>query len=96
MSWDDLEMVTFRRTTDARWSFTVYGPGFKMICSNRGLEDVFQCIEQIQHWLATEPGASGGMESEPAGKPAKKPVVVKLSGEAIAKVRNVRRRRPES
>lgn len=96
MSWDELEMVTLRKTTDGGWSFTVYGPGFKMICSNRGLPDAFACIEQIQGWLVTEPVASGGMESEPAGKPAKKPVVVKLSGEAIAKVRNVRRRRPES
>jgi len=96
MSWDDLEMVTFRRTTDARWSFTVYGPGFKMICSNRGLEDVFACVEQIHCWLATEPVACGAMGSDPAGKPAKKPVVVKLSGEAMAKTRLVKARRQGS
>lgn len=93
MSWDDLEMVTFRRTTDGGWSFTVYGPDFRMVCSNRGLPDVFAGIEQIQHWLESEPVASGGMGSDPAGKPAKKAVVVKLTGEALGTVRNVKARR---
>lgn len=51
MTWDDLEMVTFKRTADNRWSFTVYGPGFCMWRSNRGLEDVFVAVMQIQECL---------------------------------------------
>lgn len=71
MTWDELEMVTLRKTTDNRWSFTVYADGFRMICSNRGLTDAFECIEQIINWLPTEPLASGGMRSKPAGVPQK-------------------------
>ncbi|TXH51711.1 MAG: hypothetical protein E6Q97_17795 [Desulfurellales bacterium] len=92
MTWDDIEMMNFRQTTDGNWSFTAYRKPFAMWRSNKGLPDVFACIEQIQAELVLETKAeeeaakamakgvagnaaskrksSGGMGSEPAGKPA--------------------------
>ena len=92
MTWDDLEMVNLRQTTDGKWSYTAYRKPFAMWLSNRGLEDVFACVEQITVELAKEPVASGGMGTEPAAAEARPRVKIRLSGEAAAVARHVKRR----
>lgn len=76
--WDDLEMVSLRRTTTNGWSFTVYADGFRMVLSNRDLPDVFACLEQILGWMGESVDASGGMKSEPAVHPAQ---IIAVTGE---------------
>lgn len=52
MTWDDIEMINLRQTTDGNWSFTAYRKPFEMWRSNKGLPDVFACMEQIISELA--------------------------------------------
>lgn len=52
MTWDDIEMVNLRQTTDGSWSYTAYRKPFEMWRSNKGLPDVFACMEQIIGELA--------------------------------------------
>lgn len=52
MMWDDLEMVNLRQTTDGRWSYTAYAKPFEMWRSNKGLPDVFACVEEIMGEIA--------------------------------------------
>lgn len=64
MTWDDLEMVTFRQTQDGQWSFTVYRKPFVMWRSNVGLPDVFACMEQIIECLGEEAAAAAALAAD--------------------------------
>lgn len=64
MTWDDLEMVTFRQTQDGLWSFTAYRKPFEMWRSNVGLPDVFACMEQIIECLGEEAAAAAVRAAE--------------------------------
>lgn len=62
MKWSELVMINLQRTADGRWSFTAYGPDYKVWRSNRGLQDVFACVEQIHG--ETEEGISAEAEAD--------------------------------
>lgn len=54
MKWDDLVMVNLQRTANGNWSFTAYGSDYRVWRSNKGLSDVYACIEQIQECMTEE------------------------------------------
>ena len=49
MNWDDLAMVNLQSKDDGGWSYTAYKRPFTLWRSNKGLPDVFACIEDIMH-----------------------------------------------
>jgi hypothetical protein len=49
VKWDDLAMVNLQSKPDGSWSYTAYKRPFALWRSNKGLPDVFCCIEDIMH-----------------------------------------------
>lgn len=49
MTWDELAMVNLQSKGDGGWSYTAYKRPFSLWRSNKGLPDVFACIEDIMH-----------------------------------------------
>ena len=47
MNWSDLSMVNLQSKEDGTWSYTAYKKPFAMWRSNKGLPDVFMCIEEL-------------------------------------------------
>ena len=52
MTFDDLVMVNLQAKTDGSWSYTAYARPFALWRTNKGLPDVFCCIEDIMHEIA--------------------------------------------
>lgn len=52
MSWDDLAMVNLQSRPDGSWSYTAYRKPFALWRSNKGLPDVFLCIEDLMKEIA--------------------------------------------
>ena len=52
MTWDELAMVNLQSKGDGGWSYTAYRRPFSLWRSNKGLPDVFACIEDIMHEIA--------------------------------------------
>lgn len=52
MSWDELAMVNLQSKGDGSWSYTAYMRPFALWRSNKGLPDVFACIEDIMKEIA--------------------------------------------
>ena len=52
MTWDELAMVNLQSKGDGGWSYTAYKRPFSLWRSNKGLPDVFACIEDIMHEIA--------------------------------------------
>lgn len=73
MTWDDVEMVNLRQTTDGRWSYSAYRKPFDMWRSNKGLPDVFAIVEEIQNELA-----AATAEEEAAAKALAASVVTRV------------------
>jgi hypothetical protein len=49
VKWDDLAMVNLQSKGDGGWSYTAYKKPFSLWRSNKGLPDVFACVEDIMH-----------------------------------------------
>jgi hypothetical protein len=52
MTWDDLAMVNLQSKPDGSWSYTAYKRPFALWRSNKGLPDVFCCMEDMMKEIA--------------------------------------------
>lgn len=64
MTWDDLCMVNLQSTEEGKWSYSAYGIGFGIYRTNKGLPDVFACIEEIMTELARTSMDEAGLKEE--------------------------------
>ena len=70
MIWNDLCFVQFRRRETGGWSYTVFKNDWTVFRSNNCLDNVYECIMEIEEEIGKETDASGGIAGkvQPGGQ----------------------------